>query len=125
MTRTRGERGAAVIEFALVLPILVLLVLGIMEFGRAYHVQTTISGAAREGARVMALQSDSAAAQAAAQSAAQPLAVSVGQINVSPSSCTTSDDVVTVTVSYPLTFLTGAFGAAVTLTGKGVMRCNG
>ncbi|MCT1433984.1 pilus assembly protein, partial [Dietzia maris] len=50
------DRGAAAVEFALVLPILLLLVLGILEFGRAYHVQTILSNAARDGVRVMALQ---------------------------------------------------------------------
>ena len=49
-------------EFALVVPLLLVLVLGIVEFGRAYHVQTTLSGAAREGVREMALHNDPAEA---------------------------------------------------------------
>ncbi|HKU29947.1 MAG TPA: TadE/TadG family type IV pilus assembly protein, partial [Arthrobacter sp.] len=42
-----SERGAAAVEFALVAPILVLLVLGIMEFGRAYNAQVSLTNAAR------------------------------------------------------------------------------
>ncbi len=37
----RGERGAAAVEFALVLPLLVALVLGIVDFGRAYNQQVS------------------------------------------------------------------------------------
>lgn len=50
--RRRGERGQAVVEFAVVLPLLVLLLLGIMEFGRVIHSLLTIQNAAREGARL-------------------------------------------------------------------------
>ena len=69
----RGERGAAVVEFALVVPVLLLLVLGIAEFGRAYNIQTIISGAAREGVRTMALENDTSAARAATRGAAPTL----------------------------------------------------
>ena len=55
----KSERGAAAVEFALVVPILIVLVLGIAEFGRAFFIQSTISGAAREGVRRMALLTDS------------------------------------------------------------------
>lgn len=47
----RDERGGAMVEFALVAPILFLVMLGIFEFGRAWHVYHTITDAAREGAR--------------------------------------------------------------------------
>ena len=40
------------VEFALVLPVLVLLLFGIIEFTRAYNAKTTMTHAAREGARV-------------------------------------------------------------------------
>lgn len=47
----RDNRGAAAIEMALVLPILVVLVLGIMEFGILMFSQQVIVNASREGAR--------------------------------------------------------------------------
>ena len=50
-----GERGAAVVEFALVVPILLMLLVGIIEFGRAYNIMISIQGASREGARALAL----------------------------------------------------------------------
>jgi Flp pilus assembly protein TadG len=62
MTSPLRDRGAAAVEFALVVPILLTLVIGIIEFGRAYNIQTTLSNAARDGVRVMALQNDVTAA---------------------------------------------------------------
>lgn len=122
MGRRDQDRGAAMVEFALVLPILLLLVFGIIEFGRAYNVQTSITAAARQGARVMALQNNSAQAKTAAQSAAASLGLTISQISVTD--CVTGGTT-TATVTYPMTFITGFFGSSITLTGKGVMRCNG
>ena len=47
----RRRRGAAVVEFAIVVPIFVLLVFGMIEFGRMVMVHQLLVGAAREGAR--------------------------------------------------------------------------
>lgn len=127
--RGRSERGAAAVEFALVMPLLLVLVLGIAEFGRAYHLQTTLSGAAREGVREMALHDNPTDARAATKAAAPHLGLTDGQIAVTPSSCVASAGTpaatATVTVSYPMPFITDFFGSTITLTGKGVMRCNG
>jgi Flp pilus assembly protein TadG len=112
------------VEFAFIVPLLVLLVLGIAEFGRAYYLQTTVSNAAREGARVMALSDDQARAREAAKTAATTVALADSQITFSTGSCTPETQV-TATVSYPMEFLTGMFGANLTLEGKGVMLCNG
>jgi Flp pilus assembly protein TadG len=45
------ERGQALAEFALVLPVLLLLIAGIIEFGRAWNMNQVVTDAAREGAR--------------------------------------------------------------------------
>lgn len=50
--RFRGERGQALVEMALVLPLLLLLIFGIVEFGRIGHAYLTLNHAAREGARL-------------------------------------------------------------------------
>jgi Flp pilus assembly protein TadG len=46
------ETGQAIVEFALVAPILLLLVLGIVDFGRAFMIKQVLIDAAREGGRV-------------------------------------------------------------------------
>ena len=52
MSRTvRRERGAAAVEFALLLPVLVLLIGGIVVYGRFFFTQLQLTNAAREGAR--------------------------------------------------------------------------
>ena len=50
--RLRSERGQALIEMALTLPLLLLICVGIFEFGRAYQTWEVLTNAAREGARV-------------------------------------------------------------------------
>ncbi len=53
-TARHDERGQAIVEFAFVLPVLLLLLLGVIFFARAYNLQQVLSGAAHEGARVWA-----------------------------------------------------------------------
>ncbi len=48
----RCRKGQALVEFALVLPLLMLLILGIVEFGRAWNAKQILTDAAREGARL-------------------------------------------------------------------------
>lgn len=47
-----ARRGQAVVEFALVLPLVLILVIGVFEFARAWNIQQVLTDAAREGARV-------------------------------------------------------------------------
>jgi len=50
--RARGERGSIIVEFALVLPLLLMLVLGVIEFGTVHRNRTMISEGARSAARI-------------------------------------------------------------------------
>jgi len=54
-SRVRREDGAALVETAFVLPIMLLVSVGIFEFGRAYQTWQVITNATREGARVAVL----------------------------------------------------------------------
>ena len=47
-----SRRGQGLLEFALLLPLLVLIVFGAIDLARAYHAQVTITNASREGARL-------------------------------------------------------------------------
>jgi len=117
------ERGAAVVEFALIVPILITLVIGIAEFAHAYYLQTTVSAAAREGVRSMAVGKDAAAARTATKQASA-VTLTDSQIAISTTTCPV-DTNATVTVTYPTTFITGLFGTTLTLKGRAVMRCGG
>ena len=51
----KKKRGQAIVEFALILPVFILILLGIMEFGLVFHQYLVVTAASREGARVAAL----------------------------------------------------------------------
>ncbi len=51
----RNEEGSAAVEFALVTPVLLLFLLGIFDFGRAWHAHNVATESARVGARIAAL----------------------------------------------------------------------
>jgi len=62
-SRRRGahrSRAAAVVEFAVVLPLLLTILFGIIEYGWTFMVRQTLQAAAREGCRVAVLQSSTA-----------------------------------------------------------------
>ena len=54
----RAEKGQAMVEFALVLPLLLALLCGIVDFGWLYYNQITLNNAAREGARYAVIHYD-------------------------------------------------------------------
>ncbi len=51
----KNERGASSVEFAIILPVLILILFGILEFGLTYRDYLAITHAAREGARMAAV----------------------------------------------------------------------
>lgn len=55
--RLRSESGASAVEFALLLPVLMMILFGITEFGLALYRQTILTNASREGARLGIVQS--------------------------------------------------------------------
>lgn len=134
MPNSSSERGAAAVEFALILPVLLIMLLGIIEFGRAYSTQITLTQAAREGVRVMAIKDDAVLAETSTIQAAAALDPALMTIRIesrdpSTSGPTTEDKCspghqVSVRITYALSTLTGFFGP-IDLTGQGAMRCGG
>lgn len=55
LSTTSRDRGAAAVEMAIVLPILLFVVAAIIDFGRAFNAQIMLSNASREGVRMVAL----------------------------------------------------------------------
>lgn len=112
------------------LPVLLLLVCGIVDFGRALHAQVVLTQAAREGARLAALGAPDTVTRTL--DAAGSLSAVQVDVTACPANLASADAVVTVTHEFtfatPLAALTGSFGGdddPITLTGRGVMRCLG
>jgi Flp pilus assembly protein TadG len=58
----RNERGTALLETAITIPIILLITVGIFEFGRAYQTQQVLVNASREGARLAVIEGSTDAA---------------------------------------------------------------
>jgi Flp pilus assembly protein TadG len=127
MTRRRwtDDRGAVAVEFALVFPLLILVLFGVIEYGAVYNAQLVITGAAREAAREMAVTGNSGGAVSAAVNAAPGLMPALSGADVAISGACSPGSDVTVTISYDKPFITGLFGATVDLTGVATRRCGG
>jgi Flp pilus assembly protein TadG len=70
--RAASERGAAAVEFALIASVLLMLVFGILEYGRTFSEIEVLTSAAREGARVAAVGGSQSEIQARVAEAADP-----------------------------------------------------
>jgi len=95
----RSERGAAIIETALAVPLLLLIGVGAVEFGRAYRTSRVLTNAAREGARVAALPNRATAVDAKVRQYLQTdglISDATVGVNINGSE---------VTVSYPFQFV--------------------
>lgn len=128
----RSDRGATAVEFALLLPLLLLIVMGIVDFGRMLNAQQTLTNASREGARLVALgQPNVASRTQAAATGLSPVGVAI------TSSCPTgagpaSNGSVQASYSFQFTpglgYLVTLFGGSglsgqITLSATGVMPC--
>ncbi len=149
MRRLHSDSGAVAVEFALVMVPLLLLLFGIIDFGFAFNNQLAVTAAAREGARIMAVESNKAdaatdaikAVKAASTQLKPPVAddkVAFTYMNLATNpptqvaSCASGGVnamvAVTVTVTYEMHSTTGMFKPILdgkNLIGVGVMRCNG
>ena len=141
-SRRRGtadrQSGAAAVELALLLPILLVLVFGIVDFGFCFNAQVSLSQAAREGARAWSLGDTAGAAdRVRAAAGLSPVDVTAGhvgpdgkiQAGVACPASPTAADVAKVKATYEVD-LVSPFGAlagfdSITVTGIGVMRCLG
>ena len=99
----RGERGAAAVEFALIVGLLLTILFGIVQFGRAYSEVVVLTGAAREGARLAAVRESTGVVQGRVIEAAGPYDVN-GSISVS-TQCSDTNQGEPVTVSWTQTIV--------------------
>ena len=138
----RRDRGAAAVEMALILPVLLFVLMGLVDFGRAYSAQIQLSQAAREGARLASLNSTANAADpnfgsAAITTRVRAAAGGLTSVSGTPVYCPVpagATDTARVTVSAPFTWITGisalshffgpgTFPTPTTMSQTGVMQC--
>ena len=99
----RNENGQTMVEFALVLPVLVVLLFGIIQFGTAFNNYVSLTDAVRAGARVAAVsrQSSDPVGNTVAKVKASATDIDTSQVNVSVNSDWVHGDDVTVKATYP------------------------
>ena len=116
------QRGAIAVEFALVIPILAMVVVAIIEFGRGYNAKVELTGAVREGARALALgqlpdDAEQAVIDASPGLTPEPTITSVTE-------CPNADDRATLVATYPVDYTIPLVASGRwDLTVTGVMRC--
>jgi Flp pilus assembly protein TadG len=132
--RVGDDQGAAAVEFALLVPLVLLILFGVIDFGRAFNIQETLTQAAREGVRGYAL-----GLTADPTSATQNAAVGVSGITITYGTQATAGGAdsaggtcsstgaqnVWVQAQTPYTFIPFLGLGSTTITGKAYMRCGG
>jgi Flp pilus assembly protein TadG len=109
--RLGGERGTALVETALTLPLVLLISVGIFEFGRAFQTWEVLTNAAREGARVAVLPNSTPAGdQAVAVAYLNAGALNGSSATVLVTATTipigsTTASATQVTINYPFQFM--------------------
>ncbi|WP_040379291.1 TadE/TadG family type IV pilus assembly protein [Dethiobacter alkaliphilus] len=101
----KNEKGQAIVESALVLPIILLLLLGMVEMGRMGNAYLTVTNAARHGARLGAVGGTNAEIAERVQSAATALDPATIVVEIYPEHQRTTGQDIRVTVSYPMSLI--------------------
>ncbi|MDA8179035.1 MAG: TadE/TadG family type IV pilus assembly protein [Desulfobacteria bacterium] len=124
----RGDisiRGQSLVEFALVLPVFLLLLIGVAEFGRAWMTRNILTGASREAARIAAVQGNTASALSRANNILSSAGISGALVNIADDGVPYGTCSVTVSYAFPVSvagFLPGLGGPNFTLSSSTSMR---
>ena len=120
-THTNRQKGAAMVELAIIMPLLLMFIFGIIEFGRGFNAQLAVTHAAREGVREYAITQDAGAGTATAIAAATTL--DSGSIGITLTACNYGDPT-KMTVTYPFQVSIPFFTASPRgRAGEGLRRC--
>lgn len=134
--RSENRRGAAMVEMALVLPVFLLVLMGMIEFGRAIMVGQLVTNAAREGARMAILDGSTNSSVSASIKSFLTTAAGVGDGDITVTitvdgvangslASAESKDLVEVNVGIPfqkVSYLPPTFLQGTQLTGMSAMR---
>jgi len=119
----KSEKGASAVEFALILPILIILVFGIVEFGIAFNNYITITHAAREGARIAAVDLNNTDLKNIIIERAFPVQINEDDIVISTPEGTNIGDPVEVEITYNISITIPLVGSwDIPLKNKAIMR---
>ena len=105
----RDRRGQTLVEFALILPIFLLIVVGLFDVGRGIYAYNTIANSARAAARVAIVDQDPIAVRAEARQAGVALGLQDSDIELT--SCSEFDCAYSVTITYDYQPATPFIGA--------------
>ena len=126
MTAAADEHGVAAVEFAIVLPVLLLFVFGIVELGEAEFERALVADAARQAARSFALHNDADAAITVGIDGAQSLQLTADDFVIEPTveagGCTAGANAV-VTVTYQYRAISGLVATPIPLVARAVFAC--
>jgi Flp pilus assembly protein TadG len=136
--RRRRERGAALLEAAVTVPIILLISVGIFEFGRAYQTWQVLTNAAREGARLAVIagstDADVTGRVRGYMTAGQLPNASTAVVTINRGvALTASDTGSRITINYPFQFMvlnpvvrlvspSATTGAPITMQARAIMR---
>lgn len=120
---SRRDRGAAMVELALLLPVLFTVMFAIIGFGVAYSEKISIEGAAREGARSLALGNSADQAKLDVEAAAGDTDVTYGTIIECAVDDHTNPAVITVHATVEINAI--LFTKTINLSSTASMRCGG
>jgi Flp pilus assembly protein TadG len=112
MKRFRDQRGASAVEFAIIVPVLFMIVFGIIGFGIAFMQVQTIRGAVREGARISAVGATASQVQQKVEDASTGI-VPAAEVDVT--SCPGQNTTVDTTATFDTQQLNGGEGIVVTI----------
>lgn len=119
----KNEKGASAVEFALILPILIILVFGIVQFGIAFNNYITITHAAREGARIAAVDLNNPDLKNIIIERAYPVSITPDDIVISTPEGTDIGDPVEVEITYNISITIPLVGSwDIPLKNKAIMR---
>lgn len=121
----KDNRGQSMVEFALMMPFLVLMMAGILDFSLILHQYMVVAQAAREGARTAAVGGDDGAVASTVKTAASNINEGRLEVLITPAARTRGNSV-TVTVRNPVQTATQLiqpfFPSGFRVEGKAVMR---
>lgn len=122
-----SNKGQAIVETAMILPVILLILLGIIEFGRIFSTYSVITNASREGARYAAANTDDSTVRSKVDTMLSGLNTTSVSVVISPSfSSRTHGQQVSVQVDYNLELITPLISSIVPnplkLTSRTMMR---